>query len=80
MRKVDLSQLQTDLSGYLRLAGKEHIVITRHNKPIGVLIGFANEEAWFEYCLENDHQFLERIAAARKSLRAEQGVRLEDIS
>jgi prevent-host-death family protein len=78
MKKVALSEVKDDLSKYLRRAEKEGIIITRHGKPAGVLIGFADEDDWFDYCLENDPRFLQRIAAARDSLRAGQGVRLED--
>jgi prevent-host-death family protein len=78
MKRVALSEVKDDLSKYLRLAEKESIVITRHGKPAGVLIGFTDEEDWFDYCLENDPRFLKRIAAARESLRTGQGVRLED--
>jgi len=63
----------------LRLAETEEIVITRHGKPAGVLIGFESEEDWFEYRLENDPKFLKRIEAARQSLREGRGIRLEDI-
>ena len=79
MRKVALSDVKDDLSKYLRLAEKEGIIITRHGKPAGVLIGFADEEDWFDYRLENDPRFLERIESARKSLRSGRGVRLEDV-
>jgi prevent-host-death family protein len=79
MKKVALSEVKDDLSKYLHLAEKERIVITRHGKPAGVLIGFGDEEDWFDYCLENDPRFIERIAAARKSLRAGKGIRLEDV-
>ncbi|MBI2808205.1 MAG: type II toxin-antitoxin system Phd/YefM family antitoxin [Planctomycetes bacterium] len=78
MKKAALSDVKDDLSKYLRLAEKEGIVITRHGKPAGVLIGFADEDDWFDYCLENDPRFVERIAAARQKLRSGQGVRLED--
>src|SRR5262245_33222312 len=40
-----------DLSRYLRQAAKEEIVITRHGKAAGVLIGFASEDDWFDYRL-----------------------------
>ncbi|HEV3120023.1 MAG TPA: hypothetical protein VGY58_23380 [Gemmataceae bacterium] len=56
------------------------MVITRHAKPAAILIGFAGEEDWFDYCLENDPRFLKRIAAARNSLRAGKGVALKDVS
>jgi prevent-host-death family protein len=79
MKKVPLSEMKDGLSRYLRLAGKEGVVITRHGKAAGVLIGFETEDDWFDYRLENDPRFLERIAAARKSLRAGRGVRLEDL-
>lgn len=78
MKRVALSEVKDDLSKYLRLAGKEEIVITRHGKAAGVLIGFKSEDEWFDYRLENDPRFLRRIEKARQSLRAGKGVRLED--
>lgn len=77
MKKVALSRVKDDLSRYLRIAEKETVVITRHGKPAGVLVGFAGEEDWFEYLLENDPRFLRRVEQARKSLREGRGVRLE---
>ena len=62
-----------------REAEKQEIVITRHGKPAGVLIGFESEDDWFDYKLENDPRFLQRIEQARKSLRAGRGIRLEDV-
>ena len=79
MKTVSLSDVKDDLSRYLRLAAKEEIVITRHGKPAGILVGFGNEDDWFDYRLENDPRFLKRIAEARDSLRAGGGVRIEDI-
>jgi prevent-host-death family protein len=79
MREVPLSEVKDDLSRYLREAETQEIVITRHGKPAGVLIGFESEEDWFEYRLEHDPRFLRRIQQARGSLRAGQGVRLEDV-
>jgi prevent-host-death family protein len=79
MRQVPLSEVKDDLSRFLREAEKEEIVITRHGKPAGVLIGFESEDDWFEYRLENDPRFLQRIESARASIRAGRGVRLEDV-
>ena len=79
VKKVPLSEIKDDLSRFLREAEKQEIVITRHGKPAGVLIGFESEDDWFEYRLENDPRFLRRIAKARESLRAGRGVRLEEI-
>ena len=79
MKKIALSNVKDDLSKYLRLAAKEDVVITRHGKPAGVLIGFETEEDWFDFRLENDPRFLARIAKARENLRAGHGIRLEDL-
>ncbi len=80
MKRVPLSEVKDHLSEYLRLAAdEEEIIITRHGKPAGVLIGFASEDDWFDYRLEHDPKFLARIAAARENLRAGKGVRLEDL-
>ena len=79
LRQVPLSELKDDLSRFLREAAKRDIVITRHGKPAGVLIGFGSEDDWFDYRLENDPRFLRRIEQARESLRAGRGVKLEDL-
>lgn len=79
MKKVALSEVKDALSKFLRVAEKEEVVITRHGKAAGVLIGFESEEDWFDYRLENDPRFLQRIESARISLRSGGGVALEDI-
>lgn len=79
VKSVPLAEVKDDLSRYLKEAAKREIIITRHGKPAGVLIGFRSEDEWLEYRLENDPRFLERIAKARASLRAGRGVRLEDV-
>ena len=79
MRQVPLSELKDDLARFLREAEKHEIVITRHGKPAGVLIGFQSEDDWFDYRLENDRRFLQRIERARKNLHAEGGVKIEDV-
>jgi len=77
-KKVPLAEVKDDLSRYLKEAAAREIIITRHGKPAGVLIGFESEDDWLEYRLENDPHFLQRIADARASLRAGRGVRLKD--
>jgi prevent-host-death family protein len=79
VKEVPLSEVKDDLSRYLREAEEREVVITRHGKPAGVLIGFASEDDWFDYRLENDPRFLARVEKARASLRAGRGVRLEDV-
>ena len=79
VKQVPLSKVNDDLSRFLREAENEEIVITRHGKPAGVLIGFGSEDDWFHYRLENDPRVLARIERARASLRTGGGVKLEDL-
>lgn len=79
MKKVSLSVVKDDLSRYLHIAEKEEVIITRHGKPAGILIGFASEDDWFDYRLENDPRFLARVSKAREDLRAGKGIRIEDL-
>ncbi|MBM4032419.1 MAG: type II toxin-antitoxin system Phd/YefM family antitoxin [Planctomycetes bacterium] len=79
MKTAALNEVKDALSKYLHLAEKEEIVITRHGKPAGILIGFGSEDEWFDYRLEHDPRFLRRVARARQSLREGKGVRLEDV-
>ena len=80
MKEIPLTEVKDDLSRILRLAENEQIVITRRGKPAGVLIGFKDEDDWFEYRLENDERFLKRIAQARASARAGRRIPIEDVT
>jgi len=79
VKKVALSEVKDALSKYLHIAEKEEVVITRHGKPAGILIGFKSEDDWFDYRFENDPRFLKRIEDARQSLQVGQGALLEDL-
>jgi len=76
---VGLARVKDDLSKYLRPAAEEEIIITRHGRPAGVLIGFASEDQWLDYRLEHHPEFLRRMAEARAALREGRGIPLEDI-
>jgi len=79
MKKISLSEVKDDLSRYLHIAENEEVVITRHGKPAGVLIGFKSEDDWLDYRLEHDPSFLRRIAQARADIRAGKGIRIENL-
>jgi antitoxin (DNA-binding transcriptional repressor) of toxin-antitoxin stability system len=79
MKRVPLSEIETSPSRFLRKAEGEGILITRKGKPVGLLIGFASEDDWLDFQLENDPRFLSRVKQARESLRAGRGVRVEDL-
>ena len=79
MIQVPLNQVKDELSRFLRMAEKEDIIITRHGVPAGILIGFEDPEDWWEELLLRDPRFRERVAQARSSLRAGQGISLEGL-
>lgn len=79
MKEVALAKVRDHLSKYLVEAGKEQIVITRHGKPAGVLTGFATEDDWFDFQLENDPRFLKKIEASRAAVRAGKGIPWERV-
>src|SRR3990167_8486527 len=76
VRPGALAEVKDDLSRFLRLAESEEILITRHGKPAGVLIGFESEDDWFDYRLEHHPEFLRRVVEARKALGSGRGVGL----
>lgn len=80
MKKVPLSEVKDDLSRYLRVAEGEEVVITRHGRPAGVLIGFHSEDEWFDYRLQSDPRFLRRIDRARQSIREGKGMAIEKVA
>jgi prevent-host-death family protein len=79
VRRVPLSEFKNDPSRFLREAEGEEMVITRNGKPAGLLIGFASEDDWLDYELENDPRFLRRIEQARDNVREGRSVRIENV-
>ncbi len=79
MKQVAFAEMKDHLSRYLVEAGEEQIVITKHGKPAGVLTGFATEDDWFDFRLENDPRFLRKIEQARADIRAGCGVPWEEV-
>ncbi len=77
--KVNASRCWVFHRGRRGEAETQEIIVTRHGKPAGVLIGFESEEDRFEYRLEHDPRFLRRIEQARNGLRAGRGIKLEDL-
>jgi len=79
VKEVPLSEVKDDLSRFLREAETQDVVITRHGKPDRVLIGFKSEDNWFDYRLEHDPRFLQRVEQARASFRAGRAIKLQHI-
>ena len=56
------------------------VVITRHGKPAAVVIGFRDEDDWFDYRVEHDERFLRKVAKAREEIRKGKYVTLDELS
>lgn len=79
MKQVSIEEVSQDLPGYLQVAEKDYIVITREGVAIGLLIGLEDSEDWWEELLLQNPQFLKRIEKARRSLREGKGISLEQM-
>ena len=79
MKTVTVADLQHDVIHYLELAEEEDILILKNGKPVGFLRSFTDEDELFDYQLESDPRFLDRVKRARAQFRAGQGIRLEDV-
>ncbi|MBI4558090.1 MAG: type II toxin-antitoxin system Phd/YefM family antitoxin [Candidatus Hydrogenedentes bacterium] len=79
MKKRTMTDAKNDICAIIREAEKEEVLITRHGKPAAVVIGFRDEDDWFDYRLEHDEKFLRRIARARAEIRKGQFVRLDEL-
>ena len=79
MIKVAVNEAKDNLPGLLRKATREEILITRHGRPAGILIGFEDEDDWFDYRLENDERFLLRIQKSRDQASVGKTTRFEDL-
>jgi prevent-host-death family protein len=74
-----MTEAKNDICSIIREAEKDEIVITRHGKPAAVVIGFRDEDEWFEYKLQRDEKFLRRITKARNEIRTGRFVTLDDL-
>ena len=79
MRQVPIDEVKNDLSGYLQVAEKESVIITRDGQPVGILIGLEDAEDWWEELLLREPHFETEIAQARQSLKQGKGISIEEM-
>ena len=79
MKKHTMSEAKNDICGIIREAESEEVLITRHGKPAAVVIGFRDEDDWFDYKMEHDETFLRKVAKAREEIREGRFVSLDDL-
>jgi prevent-host-death family protein len=74
-----MTEAKNDICALIREAEKDEVVVTRHGKPAAVIIGFADDDAWFDYRLEHDETFLRKIAKARDQIKRGEFVSLDQL-
>lgn len=79
MKTHTMAEAKNDICRIIREAEKDGVLITRHGRPAALVIGFHDEDDWFDYRLEHDERFLRRIARARKDIREGRFVPLDDL-
>ncbi len=80
MKKHMMTEAKNDICNIIREAEKEEVVITRHGKPAAVVIGFRDEDDWFDYRIEHDERFLRKVARAREEIRKGKYITLDELS
>ncbi len=79
MKTHTMTEAKNDICSIIREAEKNEVLITRHGKPAAVVIGFRDEDEWFDYKLQHDERFLRRIAKARREIRDGKFVNLDEL-
>ena len=74
-----MTEAKNDICAIIREAEKDEVMITRHGKPAAIIIGFHDEDDWFDYRLENDERVLRKIAPAREEIRKGDYATLDEI-
>jgi prevent-host-death family protein len=74
-----MTEAKNDICAIIRESEKGEVIITRHGKPAAVIIGFADDDAWFDYRLEHDETFLRKIARARNQIKKGKFVSLDEL-
>ena len=74
-----MTEAKNDMCSIIREAENEEVLITRHGKPAAMVIGFRDEDDWFDYKIDHNERFLRRIAKAREEIRKGEYVTLDEL-
>ena len=80
MKKHTMTEAKNDICSIIREAEKEEVLITRHGKPAAIVIGFHDEDDWFDYKIEHDEKFFNKITKARDEIKKGQYISLDKLS
>ena len=66
MKQIQLSEVQNNLLQFLQMAQGEDIILMHEGKPVGYLVGFADEDDWIDDLMLHNEEFQTRL---RRSLQ-----------
>ena len=79
MKTHTMTEAKNDICRIIREPEKDQVVFMRHGGPAAVVVGLHDEDDWFDYRLEHDEGFLEKIAKARDEIRKGRFVTLDQL-
>ena len=78
MKIAPVAELKAQLSAYLKSSAEGPIVVTRHGKPVAVLLSIEDEDELERLVLAYTPKFQGILEAAREQIRETGGVRHEE--
>jgi prevent-host-death family protein len=78
MKIAPVAELKAQFSAYLKSSAEGPVVVTRHGKPVAVLLSIENEEELERLVLAYTPKFQGILQAAREQIRATGGIGHED--
>lgn len=80
MIQVPLNEAIDQLPTLLQKASSDDVILTSDGQPIGAIIAFADEDDWFDFQLERDPRFAQRIALARSQAATGKTTKIGDLA
>jgi prevent-host-death family protein len=78
MKIAPVAELKAQLSAYLRSSTEGPVVVTRHGKPVAVLLSIEDEEELERLVLAYTPKFQGILEAAREQIRETGGIGHEE--
>jgi prevent-host-death family protein len=78
MKIAPVAELKAQFSAYLRSSTEGPVVVTRHGKPVAVLLSIENEEELERLILAYTPRFQGILEAAREQIRETGGIGHEE--
>lgn len=74
MKIASVADVKAQFSAYLRESERGPIVVTRNGKPVGILLGAADEDELERLILVHSARFQKLIEKSRKQIREGRGI------